>query len=351
MAESIRCLIVGMGGISRHTAPVMLSREWFEMAGVVDPSEGARNAAVEAFELSENSQFTDLRGALAKVKPDAVIINTPSEMHYDQARTCLEAGCHTLVAKPVTHSYEEAAELVDLAERNGVTHSVWQQLRYARHYLALKAFIETGKLGSIEAGWFMNSKARTKAANLSDMDQPALYETSCHHFDSFFAVFGDIVPERMVCDGFMPSWSPYSGPCMINALIRFSGGLHLSYHGGYSSRAPMYEFRIEGSDGALRCRGTHMSRKDFDYEFAPALSTFERIDPESDLPQREPHAMLLDAWYAYVTGGAEPPFSGRNNLKVVALVSAAIDSVESGQPVLIAENPRYAPAFREGLSK
>ena len=43
--------------------------------------------------------------------------------------------------------------------------------------------------------------------------------------------------------------------------------------------------------------------------------------------------------------GSEPPFSGRNNLRVFALLSAGIESVNRGQPVEVAGNPRFAAAF------
>jgi predicted dehydrogenase len=132
---------------------------------------------------------------------------------------------------------------------------------------------------------------------------------------------------------------------MVNALIRFNGNLHVAYHGGFSSRASMYEFRLEGEKGALACHGVHMSNDAMRYELAPALGQFGHVTIDADVPLRNPFDPFLDAWHAYVNGGAEPPFSGRNNLKVFAMLSAAIESTESGNPVEIAGNPRYRRAF------
>ena len=148
-----------------------------------------------------------------------------------------------------------------------------------------------------------------------------------------------------MCDGFVPSWSPYAGPCMVNALIRFSGGLHVSYHGGFSSRAPMYEFRLEGAEGALCCHGVHMSNDTMRYELAPALGQFAPAEIDADVPACAPWEPFFDVWHDYVAGGAEPPFSGRNNLQVFAMLSAAIESVNTGRAVEIAGNPAYATAF------
>jgi predicted dehydrogenase len=266
-------------------------------------------------------------------------------LHYAQCRLALAAGKHVLVAKPITNDFAQAVELADLAKQKGVTLSVGQQIRYNRHYTAVREFIESGALGHVEAVWFMNSKPRPDPANLAKLDQPALYENACHHFDSLLAICGDPKPEWIACDGFNPSWSKYSGPCMVNALIAFAGGLHVSYHGGFSSQGPMYELRLEGTKGALRCRGVHMSVDAMSYEFAPALGQFAPLAIDADVPARQPFGVLFAAWHDYLNGGEEPPFSGRNNLKPFALLCAAIDAVQSKRPVFIADHPRYASVF------
>lgn len=343
--RKLRCLIVGMGGISRGMHGVLKTKPWYQCVGVVDVSDAGLAAGREVAGLPESAVFKDLGRALSALKPDAVLINTPSELHFAQTRQCLEAGCHPLVAKPVTNDFGQAVELVELAEAKGVKLCVAQQIRYNRHYTALAEYVQSGALGSVDAAWFMNSKPRPNVANLGKMLQPTLYENACHHFDAFLSVFAGREPEWISCDGFVPSWSKYAGPCMVNALVRFSGNLHLSYHGGFSSQAPMYEFRLEGSQGALKCRGLHMSNDTMDYEIAPALGQFaaQRIDDQ--VPPRDPWRVFLDIWHAYLCGGAEPPFSGRHNLKTFAMLSAAIESVETGQPVAIAGNPKYHAAF------
>jgi predicted dehydrogenase len=347
MSDKIRCLMVGMGDIGRHNASLLTTEPWYECAGIVDVCDAGLAAGKNLTALSDSLLFKDLGRALAEVKPDAVLINTPAELHFAQAKQSLEAVCHTLVAKPITNDFTQAEELVELARANFVTLCVAEQSRYNRHFTAVTQYVKSGALGSVEAAWFMNSKPRPNVLNLSKNLQPALYEMACHHFDAFLAVFEDRIPEWISCDGFMPSWSKYAGPCMVNALIRFSGNLHLAYHGGYSSQAPMYEFRLEGSRGALRCRGLHWSKDQMDYEAASPNGQFATVRIDEHVPQCNAFVPLLNTWHDYLCGGVEPPFSGRNNLKSVAMLSAAIESVESGMPIKIAENPKYAKAFED----
>jgi predicted dehydrogenase len=342
----IPCLIVGLGGITNQMIPFLREQPWFHPVGAVDMRDEALASARERLQLPAAALYTDMDHALLDSGAEAVIINTPSHLHYAQTKAAIAAGKHVLVAKPITNDYEQAAELVELAARQGVTLSVGQQLRYNRHYTAVQRFVEGGSLGTVEAVFFMNSKPRPKPANLATMDQPALYENACHHFDCFLGIFEHHVPEWISCDGFIPSWSPYAGPTMVNALIDFGDGLHMLYHGGFASQGPMYDFRLEGSRGALRCQGLHMSNDTMSYEFAPPLGAFTPAAIDADVPLVQPWIPFLDIWHEYLVGGAEPPFSGRNNLKVFALLSAAIESVNTRQPVAVARNPRYAGAFQ-----
>lgn len=344
--QRVPCIVVGLGALTRAMVNVLGERSWYETAAVVDVNDEALAAARAKF--PEAAAFGDLASALEQLSADAVLINTPSELHFEQAQAALRAGRHVLVAKPVTNDFEQARELVELAADNGVTLSVGQQMRFMKHYLAVARLIESGRLGSVEVINLVNPKPRPNPANLAAMEQPALYEMACHHFDSLLALVPDRVPLAIGCDGFTPSWSAYAGPSMVNAWIRFSGGLHVLYQSGFSSQTLNYELRVDGSEGALRCRGVHMSSDDMTNELAEPLGSFAPSDMADDIPAANPWEAFFDLWHEYLAGGPEPSFSGRNNLKAFALLSAGIESVEQGgKAVEVATDPRYSAAFAE----
>jgi len=320
-------------------------KPWFEVAAIVDVDADAVAKAQSGFPGAQ--AFCDLTTALAETRADAVLVNTPSEHHHALSKEALDAGHHVLVAKPIANDFDEAYELVELADAKGVTLCVGQQMRFMRHYRAVRRFVGSGRLGSVEVINFLNPKPRPNPLNLARLEQPALHELSCHHFDSLLAVVPQYVPLSIACDGFRPSWSKYAGPSLVNASIRFSDGLHVLYQGGFS-QAENYELRLEGSAGALRCRGGHMSIDAMTNEFAEPGGPFVPADIDDDLPVADPWDEFFDRWEQYLSGGDEPPFSGRNNLKVFALLSAAIDSIEGGGvPIEVAANERYAKAFSD----
>jgi len=348
----VRCIVVGLGSISQSMLKHLGQMPWYETVAVVDVRPDVLENAKTQLALTESALFTDLDKALTQTEADAVIINTPSELHYQQAQAALSSGHHVLVAKPITNSYEQAVELVEMASSKQVTLAVGQQMRYRQHYRAVERFIGSGRLGSVEVINFINTKPRHKALNLATMPQPALYEMSCHHFDSLMALIPDRHPERITCDGFQPSWSVYAGPCMVNGLISFSGGIHVLYQGGFSSQADNYELRLEGSGGVLRCRGIHMSNDTMAYEFSKRGGPFAPISIDAGIPAGDPWGHFFSLWYDYMQGGEEPPFSGRANLRVFALLSAGIDSINGGHTSMIevSENLRYREAFSASVA-
>lgn len=335
--KTLRLLVVGHGLLGAYLARRLAAEPGCEIAAVADTSAAAREKASALYAVPV---YADLRRALAAGTADAAVISTPSEQHYRQSAAALRRGLHVLVAKPITQSLSEARKLVALAAAKRRKLAVGQQLRFNRHYRAVASFLRSGALGKVEVVHFLNSKPRHKALNLATMAQPAFYEMACHHFDSLLALLPGAAPQSIVADGFRPSWSVYRGPCMVNALITLRGGVHVLYHGGFSSQADCYELRLEGTRGALRCRGIHMSVDEMRYEFAPRGGAFREIDLDAGAPPVNPWDELIARWRAWLAGGAEPPFSGRRNLAVFGLLAAGIESTRTGRTVRL---PRHAP--------
>ena len=53
-------------------------------------------------------------------RADAVILTTPTKMHFRQGEQVMRAGKHVLIEIPVTDSVEDAEALVKIAKETGV---------------------------------------------------------------------------------------------------------------------------------------------------------------------------------------------------------------------------------------
>src|SRR5206468_1607201 len=80
---------------------------------------------------------------------DAVAVVTPVSTHYQLARKALENGKHVFVEKPFTASAAQAEELIELAERKGLTIMVDHTFLFTGAVRKIRELIDSGALGSL----------------------------------------------------------------------------------------------------------------------------------------------------------------------------------------------------------
>ncbi|MFQ3185962.1 MAG: scyllo-inositol 2-dehydrogenase (NADP+) [Marinomonas primoryensis] len=81
---------------------------------------------------------------------DLVVITTPNELHFDQAKQALESGKHVLLEKPSVTDLSQIEALCTLAKKKGLVFCVYQNRRFDGDFLRLKALIESGELGELK---------------------------------------------------------------------------------------------------------------------------------------------------------------------------------------------------------
>ncbi|TMD81792.1 MAG: Gfo/Idh/MocA family oxidoreductase [Chloroflexi bacterium] len=80
---------------------------------------------------------------------DAVVIMTPVSTHFELAMEALRADKHVLVAKPIATSAEQAAQLIDEAERRHLVLMVDHTFIYTGAVRRIKELVDSGTLGRL----------------------------------------------------------------------------------------------------------------------------------------------------------------------------------------------------------
>lgn len=91
----------------------------------------------------------DLELILQQRTFDCAIVCVPDHLHYEYIKCCLNHKVATLVVKPLTPSYEQAAELIAIAERNQTYGAVEFHKRYDESNLYAKRVLDEGKIGEL----------------------------------------------------------------------------------------------------------------------------------------------------------------------------------------------------------
>ncbi|UCF71510.1 MAG: Gfo/Idh/MocA family oxidoreductase [candidate division WOR-3 bacterium] len=80
---------------------------------------------------------------------NGVVIATPLSSHFELAKAALEQKKHVLIEKPMTGSTQEAAELIDLAEKNSCALMVDHTFVYNGAVQKMRDLIDSKEIGDI----------------------------------------------------------------------------------------------------------------------------------------------------------------------------------------------------------
>ena len=92
---------------------------------------------------------TDPCEVLKSPNVDAVAVITPVWTHYELTKAALENGKHVFVEKPFTASAAQAEELIELAERKGLTIMVDHTFLFTGAVRKIRELVEKGDLGDL----------------------------------------------------------------------------------------------------------------------------------------------------------------------------------------------------------
>lgn len=145
--DTLNCCLVGYGGIAGFHADACKQIEGVKLRTLMGRRlEPAREfGARHGFERVTDS----LAEALADDELDAVIIASPSEVHYEQTMACLDAGKHVLVEIPLTMSVRSSRRVAARAREVSRNVMVAHTERFIDTRLFVKQFLASGEAGAI----------------------------------------------------------------------------------------------------------------------------------------------------------------------------------------------------------
>ena len=94
--------------------------------------------------------YSDWQVMLANEKLDAIALAVPPNMQYQIAKVAIGRGLHIFAEKPLAVTYKQAKELLDLAEKNKIKHSVDFLFPEIEEWKKVKDLIDKKVLGKLK---------------------------------------------------------------------------------------------------------------------------------------------------------------------------------------------------------
>lgn len=157
MSSPLRVAVVGTGALGKEHARLYAelasnSQGTLQFSGVYDLNTGVAQKIADKYRVQSFASISEAANA-----SDAFSVVTPTSTHFEIARDLLSDGKHLLIEKPMTDNTKEAAELVQLAQRQNSVLQVGHVERFNPVFTYLQSiateprFIETHRLSPYPA--------------------------------------------------------------------------------------------------------------------------------------------------------------------------------------------------------
>jgi predicted dehydrogenase len=138
------------------------SDQYGSVTAICDAYKGYQQRSKDKVISKENKTpkiYDDYRELLANNDIETVVIATPEHLHYPMAVAALKAKKNVYLEKPLAHTIEQGAEIVQLAESSGKVVQVGTQNRSNTLYQKAKEMVAQGMIGKVHyvrAFWYRN---------------------------------------------------------------------------------------------------------------------------------------------------------------------------------------------------
>ncbi|MEM0383548.1 MAG: Gfo/Idh/MocA family oxidoreductase [Candidatus Caldarchaeum sp.] len=313
----VRVAVVGAGFWGVNHLRVLKELSDVELVAVVDLDVGRAEKAAKRFGVA--SFFKHLDEMLKTVKPDAVTICTPSTTHAPIALKLLEAGCDILIEKPMSTNVEEAARIIEQADRTGRTVMVGFIERFNPVVQLAHKLISEGEIGDV----LLMYSRRIGSWPERIGDTGVVKDTAIHDIDLAGWILNE-VPETVYakCGRLRHSHEDHA-----QVFLSYGEKRSALMEANWLTPRKKREMHITGEKGVVSIR---FIEQELVVEKAEQLTI-------PNIPYSEPLKRELAHFVECIHAGRQPLVNALDGLKAIFIADCILMSSDINEPVKTAE--------------
>jgi predicted dehydrogenase len=130
-----------------HAAAIQIMPEEAEVVAVASPTPGNAEKLAERYKIPR--VFHDYRDMLKEKDIEMVTISAPNVLHAQMTIDCANAGKHIVCEKPLCMTLEEADEMIEVCQKQGVLLMYAEELFFTPKYVKAKEMADQGAFGKL----------------------------------------------------------------------------------------------------------------------------------------------------------------------------------------------------------
>lgn len=342
--RKVRFALVGCGRIAHnHMEAIKAHAQRAELVAVCDVDPEALANAVLTTGARGFGSLTALldAGRDGDLRPDCVVLATPSGLHPRQAVEVARAGINVMTEKPMATRWQDGLDMVRACDAAGVRLFVVKQNRRNRTLQLLKRAIDGGRFGriysvSVNVFWSRPQSYYDSAdwRGTWEFDGGAFMNQASHYVDLLDWIVGPV-----------ESVMAYTGTLARNIEVEDTGVAALKWRNGAMGTLNVtmltYPKNLEGSitvlgeRGSVRIGGVAVNEI-VHWQFAeqdPMDSEIQDASYQTTSVYGFGHPLYYDNVIRTLRGESEPETDGREGLKSLELLIAMYLSARDGRRV------------------
>jgi predicted dehydrogenase len=296
-------------------------------------SEATRKTFTQTFGIPASERFEDL---LEDPAIDGIVLTVPNELHLGYALSCINAGKHVFIEKPVTHRLDEAIVLRQRLATSRVRVFVGHCAKLLAGVQVMRQMITAGELGEIcmIAGSFANERALQLTPDDWRWYQDRapggpLSQIAIHQFDVLRHLGGPVESVSALSAHRSPTAAEVEDQWLIN--MKFSSGALGSITSSWTSPG-IFDVCVTGTRGMLRydIDQTRWGDAGRLHEGAALKLRRQGQSPAAaqtlEIPVSNMFADELDRFADLISGVPQPDFDAAYGAEILAMVEASRQS-------------------------
>ena len=336
--------LIGCGGITVEHLRAY-KNAGYHVSALADIKVDLAEKRRDEFEL-DAEVYSDAMELLARGDIDVVDLATHPSDRERLLSAAIAADKHVLSQKPFVLDLDFGRQICDEADRRGLKLAVNQNGRWAPYVSWIRHAIADGLIGDVESVDMLMSWDHTwvQGTKFETIPHLILYDFAVHWFDMLHCYTRGQVPQTVFAQVCRAPGQSVRPPLLAQISVQLDKSQASMVFRGGSAQGSMNFNHITGSAGTISSVGAQLEE-----DQTITVST----------PQGQGTPEIEGSWFPGGFDGTmselicaieedrQPTNSGRDNLETLAMVMAAMQSAESGQPVRVGSVTRVESSWVE----
>jgi len=344
----LKVALVGCGRIAKRHSE-LLGSNCIHGAKLITVCDRQIERAKEIGTTFNVSYYNDMDIMMQKEDVDVVVVLTESGNHANHVVNLAKYGKHIIVEKPMALTLEDADNMIQACDNNGIKLFVVKQNRFNVPILKLREAVESNKFGKLTLATIRLRWARHQQYYDQDdwrgtwsMDGGVLTNQASHHVDMLEWMMGEIDSVYAKSDTML---ADIEAEDTAVVLLKFRNGALGIIEATTAARPTNIEGSISilGENGTVVVGGIAMNKLDT-WMFENSTNEDEDILEKYSVNPPDVYGFGHKAYYEHVVdcikNNKQHLVDGLEGRKSIELISAIYESIETGNEVFLKFHPK-----------